>query len=395
MAENTGVVYLGQNHVEVQSIDFPKMQNPAGKKINHAVILKVVATNICGSDQHMVRGRTTAPTGLVLGHEITGEIIEAGSDVEYLSVGDLVTVPFNVACGRCRTCRDQQTGVCLNVNPGRAGGAYGYVDMGGWVGGQAEYVMVPYADFNLIKFPDKAQAMEKIKDLTMLSDILPTGFHGAVNAGCGVGSIVYIAGAGPVGLAAAASADILGAAIVMIGDMNADRLKHAASVGFTPIDLTKGNNLGELIAAVVGKPEVDAAVDAVGFEARAHGKNGQEAPATVLNSLMSIVRASGAIGIPGLYVTEDPGGIDAAAKTGNLSMRFGLGWAKSHRFYTGQTPVLKYNRQLMQAILHDRLPIAKIVNATVITLPEAPKGYKDFDAGAARKFILNPHGLVH
>jgi glutathione-independent formaldehyde dehydrogenase len=394
MAENSGVVFLGPNKVEVQSIDFPKMHNPSGKKINHGVILKVVATNICGSDQHMVRGRTTAPAGLVLGHEITGEIIEAGSDVEYLNVGDLVTVPFNVACGRCRTCREQQTGVCLNVNRGRAGGAYGYVDMGGWVGGQAEYVMVPYADFNLIKFPDKAQAMSKIKDLTMLSDILPTGFHGAVSAGVGVGSIVYIAGAGPVGLAAAASAQILGAAVVMIGDMNADRLKHAAAVGFTPIDLTKIDNLGELIAAVVGEPEVDSAVDAVGFEARAHGKNGEEAPATVLNSLMSIVRAAGGIGIPGLYVTDDPGSKDEGAKHGNLKMRFGLGWAKSHRFYTGQTPVLKYNRQLMQAILHDRLPIAKIVNATVIPLKNAPTGYKDFDSGVAKKFVLDPHSLL-
>jgi glutathione-independent formaldehyde dehydrogenase len=394
MAENSGVVFLGPNKVEVQSIDFPKMQNPSGKKINHGVILKVVATNICGSDQHMVRGRTTAPAGLVLGHEITGEIIEAGSDVEYLNVGDLVTVPFNVACGRCRTCREQQTGVCLNVNRGRAGGAYGYVDMGGWVGGQAEYVMVPYADFNLIKFPDKAQAMSKIKDLTMLSDILPTGFHGAVSAGVGVGSIVYIAGAGPVGLAAAASAQILGAAVVMIGDMNADRLKHAAAVGFTPIDLTKSDNLGELIAAVVGEPEVDSAVDAVGFEARAHGTNGEEAPATVLNSLMSIVRAAGGIGIPGLYVTDDPGSKDEGAKHGNLKMRFGLGWAKSHRFYTGQTPVLKYNRQLMQAILHDRLPIAKIVNAMVIPLKNAPTGYKDFDSGVAKKFVLDPHSLL-
>jgi glutathione-independent formaldehyde dehydrogenase len=394
MAENTGVVFLGQNKVEVQSIDFPKMQNPAGKKINHGVILKVVSTNICGSDQHMVRGRTTAPTGMVLGHEITGEIIEAGSDVEYLKVGDLVTVPFNVACGRCITCREQQTGVCLNVNPGRAGGAYGYVDMGGWVGGQAEYVLVPYADFNLIKFPDKQQAMSKIKDLTMLSDILPTGFHGAVTAGVGVGSIVYVAGAGPVGLAAAASAQILGAAVVMIGDMIPERLKHAASVGFTPIDLTKSDNLGELIAAVVGKPEVDAAIDAVGFEARAQGKNGQEAPATVLNSLMTIVRAAGGIGIPGLYVTEDPGAADDAGKTGNLKIRFGLGWAKSHRFYTGQTPVLKYNRQLMQAILHDRLPIAKIVGATVIPLTQAAEGYKAFDSGAAKKFVLDPHGLV-
>ncbi len=394
MAANRGVVYLGQNKVEVQSIDSPKMENPAGKKISHGVILKVVTTNICGSDQHMVRGRTTAPSGMVLGHEITGEIIECGADVEFLKKGDLVTVPFNVACGRCRTCREQQTGVCLNVNPGRAGGAYGYVDMGGWVGGQADYVLVPFADFNLIKFPDKAQAMSKIKDLTMLSDILPTGFHGAVSAGVGVGSIVYIAGAGPVGLAAAASAQILGAAVVMIGDMIPDRLKHAGSVGCTPLDLTDGTNRGELSETVMGVPEVDCAVDAVGFEARAHGKNGQEAPATVLNSLMSVVRASGGIGIPGLYVTEDPGAKEDAAKTGNLSIRIGLGWAKSHRFYTGQTPVLKYNRQLMQAILHDRLPIAKIVNATVISLEEAPKGYADFDSGAAKKFVLDPHGLL-
>src|SRR5271163_61567 len=394
MAENSGVVFLGPNQVEVQSIDFPKMQNPAGKKINHGVILKVVSTNICGSDQHMVRGRTTAPTGMVLGHEITGEIIEAGSDVEYIQKGDLVTVPFNVACGRCRTCREQQTGVCLNVNPGRAGGAYGYVDMGGWVGGQAEYVLVPYADFNLIKFPDKDQAMAKIKDLTMLSDILPTGFHGAVLAGVGVGSIVYVAGAGPVGLAAAASAQILGAALVMIGDMNPERLKHAEKVGFTPVDLTKGDNLGELIAQIVGNPEVDAAIDAVGFEARAQGKDGEEAPASVLNALMTVVRAAGGIGIPGLYVTEDPGSKDEAAKLGKLKVRFGLGWAKSHRFYTGQTPVLKYNRGLMQAILYDRLPIAKIVNATVISLSQAAEGYRDFDSGVAKKFVIDPHQIL-
>lgn len=395
MADNHGVVYLGPGQVEVQSIDYPKFVDPKGKAIEHGVILKVVSTNICGSDQHMVRGRTTAPKGLVLGHEITGEVIEKGKDVECLEIGDLVTVPFNVACGRCRTCREQHTGVCLNVNPSRAGGAYGYVDMGGWVGGQARYVMVPYADFNLIKFPNKDQAMEKIRDLTMLSDILPTGFHGAVSAGVGVGSTVYVAGAGPVGLAAAASARILGAAVVMIGDMNQERLAHAKSVGFEPIDLTKSDKLEELIAQVVGEPEVDAAVDAVGFEARGHGSHHtEEAPATVLNSLMSITRAAGGIGIPGLYVTEDPGSHDEAARQGNLRMRFGLGWAKSHRFYTGQTPVLKYNRALMQAILHGRLPIAKIVNATVISLEEAPEGYKNFDSGVAKKYVLDPHGVI-
>src|ERR1700744_400846 len=260
---NRGVVYLKPGSVEIQNIDFPSFRNPAGKEIHHGVILKVVTTNICGSDQHMVRGRTTAPAGMVLGHEITGEVIEKGRDVEYLQIGDLVSVPFNAACGRCRTCREGDTGVCLHVNSDRAGGAYGYVDMGGWIGGQADYVMVPYADFNLLIFPDKEQAMEKIRDLTCLSDILPTGFHAAVTAGVGVGSTVYVAGAGPVGLAAAASAQILGAAAVLIGDMNEARLAHAKSVGFEPINLTKSDKLEDLIEHVLGVPEVDASIDAV------------------------------------------------------------------------------------------------------------------------------------
>lgn len=392
MSKNRGVVYLRPGTVEVRDIEDPVLAAPDGRKLDHAVILKVISTNICGSDQHMVRGRTTAMPGLVLGHEITGEIIEKGSDVEMLDVGDIVSVPFNVACGRCRCCKSQDTGVCLTVNPSRAGGAYGYVDMGGWIGGQARYVMVPYADFNLLKFPDREQAMEKIRDLTMLSDILPTGFHGAVKAGVGVGSIVYVAGAGPVGLAAAASARILGAAVVMIGDFNKERLDHARKVGFEPIDLSASDRLGDMIAEVTGSNEVDSAIDAVGFEARGH--SGGEQPAIVLNQMMEITRPAGAIGIPGLYVTEDPGAVDNAAKQGSLSLRFGLGWAKAQSFHTGQTPVLKYNRQLMQAILHGRLNIADIVNAQVISLEDAAKGYESFDHGAAKKFVLDPHGLV-
>jgi glutathione-independent formaldehyde dehydrogenase len=395
MASNRGVVYLGPGKVAVQSIDFPKLESPSGKKLDHAVILKIVSTNICGSDQHMVRGRTTAPAGLVLGHEITGEIIEKGSDVEFLNVGDIVTVPFNIACGRCRNCREGKTGICLNVNPARPGAAYGYVDMGGWVGGQAEYVMVPYADFNLIKFPNKEKAMAKIRDLTMLSDIFPTGYHGAVTAGVTTGSVAYVAGAGPVGLACAASCHLLGAAVVIVGDMIEERLAQAKTFGCETVDLRKDASLGDQIAQIVGAPEVDAAVDCVGFEARGHGKEASvERPATVLNSLMTVVRAGGNIGIPGLYVTDDPGGVDTAAKTGNLSIRIGLGWAKSCNFATGQCPVLRYNRSLMMAILHDKVHIAKAVNATVISLDQAPQGYQDFDKGAANKFVLDPHGVV-
>jgi glutathione-independent formaldehyde dehydrogenase len=394
MASNRGVAYMGPGVVEIQSIDFPKLAL-GDRKCEHGVILKIVSTNICGSDQHMVRGRTTAPSGLVLGHEITGEVIEAGRDVEFIKVGDLVSVPFNIACGRCRNCKERATGVCLNVNPARPGAAYGYVDMGGWVGGQADYVMVPYADFNLLKFPDKAQAMAKIRDLTCLSDILPTGYHGAVSAGVGPGATVYVAGAGPVGLACAAACQLLGAAVVIVGDLIPERLAQARSFGCETVDVSKDASVGDQIAQILKIPEVDCAVDCVGFEARGHGSDAtKEIPATVLNSLMGICRAGGSLGIPGLYVTDDPGAADPNAKTGNLSIRIGLGWARSHTFTTGQCPVMKYNRQLMMAILHDKIKIAKAVNVTVVTLDDAVQGYKDFDRGAAKKFVLDPHGVI-
>lgn len=404
MPTNRAVVYKGPGKVEVADIDYPTFElkdgpgvHPAnvGRKLPHAAIVRTVATNICGSDQHMVRGRTTAPIGLILGHEITGEVVEIGRDVEFVKVGDLVSVPFNISCGRCRNCKAGKTGICLNVNPDRPGSAYGYVDMGGWVGGQAEYVLVPYADWNVLTFPDRDQALAKILDLAMLSDIFPTGFHGAVTAGVQVGSTVYVAGAGPVGLAAAASAQLLGAAVVIVGDLNEQRLAQARSFGAETINVGSGA-IEDQLDQLLGVPEVDAAIDAVGFEARGqgHGADAAEAPATVLNSLMDIVAAGGSIGIPGLYVTGDPGAADEAAKVGSLSLSFGTGWAKSVSFTTGQCPVMRYNRQLMQAILHDRIQIAAAVNATPISLDAAPRGYAEFDSGAATKFVLDANGYL-
>jgi glutathione-independent formaldehyde dehydrogenase len=394
MADNRGVAYIKPGVVELQAIEYPKLAL-GNRKCEHGVILKTVATNICGSDQHMVRGRTTAPEGLILGHEITGEVVEKGRDVEFVDIGDIVSVPFNIACGRCRNCKEGKTGVCLNVNPARPGAAYGYVDMGGWIGGQAEYVMVPYADWNVLRFPDKDQAMAKIKDLALLSDIFPTGYHGAVTAGVGPGSTVYIAGAGPVGLASATGAQLLGAAVVIVGDMIDERLAQARSFGCETVDLKTDIPLPDQIEAILGVPEVDSAVDCVGFEAKGHGgDSGVEKPATVLNSAMEITRAGGAIGIPGLYVTGDPGGVDDNAKIGQLGIRIGLGWAKSHVFTTGQCPVMKYNRALMMAILHDKVSPAKNVNVETITLDDAPRGYADFDSGAAKKFVIDPHGVI-
>jgi glutathione-independent formaldehyde dehydrogenase len=402
MSGNKIVVYKEPGVVVVEDHDVPTLEIPAevakatgmSRNADHGVILRCISTNICGSDQHMVRGRTTAPPGQTLGHEITGEVIEKGRDVQFVDVGDICSVPFNIACGRCRNCREGHTGVCLNVNPARAGSAYGYVDMGGWEGGQSQFVLVPFADFNLLKFPDRDKALAKIRDLTMLSDIFPTGYHGAHTAGVTTGSTVYVAGAGPVGLAAAYSAQLLGAAVVIVGDLNTERLAQARSFGCETIDVSADATLEDQITEILGVPEVDCAVDAVGFEATAHGTSGGEAPAAVLNAIMSVTRAAGRLGVPGLYVTGDPGAADPDAKEGTLKVRLGLGWARSHSFTTGQCPVLRYNRGLMMSIWHDKAHIADAVNATVIPLDDAPQGYRDFDRGAAKKYILDPNGLI-
>jgi glutathione-independent formaldehyde dehydrogenase len=393
MRENRGVVYVKPGLVEVQAIDFPKLAL-GNRKCEHGVILKVVATNICGSDQHMVRGRTTAPSGLILGHEITGEVIEVGKEVEFIKKGDLVSVPFNVACGKCHNCKERKTNICLSVNPSRPGGAYGYVDMGGWIGGQAEYVMVPYADFNLLAFPDREKAMAKIKDLALMTDIFPTGFHAAVSAGVQPGSSVYIAGAGPVGLACAASCHLLGAAVVIVGDKNEERLQQARSFQCETVNINE-SSLQDQLEKITQKREVDVAIDCVGFEAHGHGfQAGEEHPESVINILMQITKAGGAVALPGLYVTDDPGTSDPDAKEGILKLRIGLGWSKSHIIYMGQTPVLRYHRQLMDVIFSEKIQIARAVNATVISLDQAAEGYREFDKGAAKKFIIDPHGMI-
>ena len=403
MAENRGVAYMGTGKVEVQDIAYPTFElqdgpgvNPAnvGRPLPHAAILRVVSTNICGSDQHMVRGRTTAPEGLILGHEITGEVIEVGPGVEYIQVGDLCSVPFNIACGRCRMCKEGHTGVCLNVNPDRPGSAYGYVDMGGWVGGQAEYALVPVRRLEPPEVPRQGpgDGEDPRPDHAVghLPDRLPRGLHrgrrprvDGVRRGRGPGR---------------PGRRVLGADPRRRGRDRRrpvpERLEQARSFGCETIDISKGDPKDQ-IEQILGVPEVDAAVDAVGFEARGHGSDADhEAPATVLNSIMDVTRVAGKLGIPGLYVTGDPGAVDDAAKVGSLSIKIGLGWAKSHSFTTGQCPVMRYHRGLMQMILNDRAHIAKAVNATVVTLDEAPQGYADFDKGAAKKFVLNPHGDV-
>lgn len=395
MSGNRAVTYMGPKKLEIQNLDFPKLVDPRGKDCHHAVIVKLVTTNICGSDQHIYRGRFPAPKGMVLGHENTGEVIELGRDVEFIKKGDLVSVPFNVSCGRCRNCRARHTEICMNVNPEIPCGAYGF-NLGGWQGGQAEYMMVPYADFALLKLPEKAHALAKIKDLTVLSDILPTGFHGCVTAGVGTGSTVYIAGAGPVGRCAAASARLLGASCIIVGDQNKERLALVKEAGYEVVDLTKNMPLPDQIEAILGEREVDCGVDAVGFEAHGYGSAaGEEDPTAVLNALFEVVRAGGGMGIPGIYTAGDPEAKTEEIKQGRYNLAFGKAWIKSPSLTAGQCPVLKYNRNLLMAILWDRMPyLSEVLNVDIVPLDKAVEAYRLFDEGSPKKFVIDPHGSV-
>jgi glutathione-independent formaldehyde dehydrogenase len=395
MIANRAVVYKKPYEIAVEDIGYPEMK-AKGKDVNHGVILQILATNICGSDLHMYRGRSDLQPDTPVGHEITGMVIEKGSDVERLEIGDIVSVPFNVACGRCRNCKTQETSLCLSVNDLKPGGAYGYAEMGPWQGGQAEYVFVPYADFNLLKFPDKEMAREKLIDLTMLTDIFPTGFHGAVSAGVGVGSTVYIAGAGPVGLCAAVSSYLLGASCVIIGDANAERLKHAeTTLGCQTVDLTQYEIIREQIAEIVGIPEVDCAVDAIGFEAHGHGhKSDQAVPTDALDTIIDVTRAGGNLGIPGVYLPLDPGSPTLKGKMGRPGFEFGRAWDKGLTLSTGQVAVMKYNRQLMNVILFERVKLSRVLNTTPITWDQAAQAYQQFESGVPQKFVFDPQGIL-
>jgi glutathione-independent formaldehyde dehydrogenase len=398
MTSNRVVTYQGPMKVKVESIDFPKMQDPHGRKVEHGAILKIVTTNICGSDQHIYHGRFAVPQGMVMGHEMTGEIIEVGSDVELVKKGDIVSVPFNVSCGRCRNCKERHTDTCENiyVNDKVHCGAYGF-NLGDWQGGQADYLLVPYADWNLLRFPDKDQAMAKIRDLTLLSDILPTGYHGCIEAGVRTGSTVYIAGAGPVGRCAAASARLLGASCIIVGDRNSARLDLVKKCGYEVVDTTKKTPVPDQIEAILGEREVDAGVDCVGLEAHGYGEEDREEHSeAIINVLFEVVRAGGAMGVPGIYTDLDPGAPrDELHKKGELPLAFSKAWIKSPKLTAGQAPVMKYNRDLMMAILWDRMPyLGEVVNTEIIALDEAPDAYKAFSDGSPRKYVIDPHGSV-
>ena len=374
------VVYQKPFSVTVENVPGPTIQHP------NDVIVRVTSTAICGSDLHMYEGRTAAQPGIVFGHENLGIIEEVGSGVTALRKGDRVVMPFNVACGFCRNCQAGFTGFCLNVNPGFAGGAYGYVAMGPYMGGQAEYLRIPYAEFNCLVLPP---GKEHETDFVMLADIFPTGYHGCELADVRPGETVAVYGAGPVGLMAAYSALLRGASQVFVVDRVPERLAKAAQIGAVPINFDAGDPV-EQIKAQTGGEGTDKGIDAVGYQAVTQ-QGTSEQPALVLNALIHTVRATGALGVPGLYVPADPGGVDEQAKRGMLGIAFGKLFEKGLRLGTGQCNVKRYNRQLRDLIIAGRAKPSFVVSHE-LPLTDAPAAYEKFDKriDGYTKVVLHP-----
>ncbi|GHJ33121.1 alcohol dehydrogenase [Streptomyces hygroscopicus subsp. sporocinereus] len=374
------VVYEKPYSVTVRDVDEPQIEHP------NDVIVRITSSAICGSDLHMYEGRTAAEPGIVFGHENLGVVEETGSGVVSLSKGDRVVMPFNVACGFCKNCLAGDTGFCLTVNPGFAGGAYGYVAMGPYPGGQAERMRVPFSDFNCLKLPP---GEEFETDFILLADIFPTGYHGCELAEVSPGESVVVYGAGPVGLMAAYSAMLRGAATVFVVDRIPERLDKAREIGAVPIDFTQGDPVAQ-IKDRTGGEGTDKGIDAVGYQAQAHDA-GHEEPALVLNSLVETVRATGRLGVPGLYVPSDPGAVDEHAKRGQLLVSIGRMFEKGQRMGTGQCNVKRYNRQLRDLIIAGRAKPSFVVSHE-LPLDRAPQAYEKFDQRVEgyTKVVLHP-----
>jgi len=395
------VVYEGPYKVGVQDVEDPKLEKPTD------ALLKVTSAAICGSDLHMYEGRTIASPGVVFGHEIMGTIEQVGDSVTSIKPGDRVVIPFNIACGFCYNCTRGLTSACLTVNPQAPHGAYGYVGMGPYRGGQADYVLVPYADFNCLKLPGTPGDQWE-DDFVLLADIFPTGYYATELAEVKAGDTVAVYGAGPVGLLAAYSALLKGASEVYVVDRVQERLQKAKEIGAIPIDFNKGDpaeqimemrrsnmaNQGKLRPGEEKMAGVMCGIDAVGYEAINLDDPSDENPTAVIDQLLKVVNVTGHIGIIGVFLPQDPGGVDEPAQSGTYMVSLGQIFEKGISIRCGQTPVKMYNQALRDLIVAGRAKPSFIVSHH-LPIFDAPGAYEKFDKriDGYTKVILRPNGL--
>jgi glutathione-independent formaldehyde dehydrogenase len=376
------VVYNGPRDVSVSDVEDARIEQPTD------ALVRITTTNICGSDLHMYEGRTDFETGRVFGHENLGQVVEVGDAVQKVEVGDWVCLPFNIACGHCVNCERGLTNYCLTAQPmdNMAGAAYGFAAMGPYQGGQAEYLRVPWADFNALRLPEDAE--DKQDDYVMLSDIFPTGWHATEMAGLLPGETIVIFGGGPVGLMAAYSAMIKGACKVMVVDRHHDRLRLAESIGAVAIDDSKESPSERVLEETDGLG-AHRGCECVGYQA--HDPAGHEHPNMTLNELVKSVRFTGGIGVVGVFVPQDPGSPDEFEKEGKVVFDFGMFWFKGQQMGTGQCPVKRYNRHLRNLIHSGRAEPSFIVSHR-LGLQEAAGAYEHFDSrdDGWTKVLLKP-----
>ncbi|GLY70514.1 glutathione-independent formaldehyde dehydrogenase [Amycolatopsis taiwanensis] len=377
-----GLVYNGARDVAVTDVPDARIERPTD------VLVRITSSNICGSDLHMYEGRTDLAPGMVLGHENLGEVAEVGSGVERIRVGDRVCLPFNIGCGFCRNCEEGMSSYCLTVNPdpNMAGAAFGFAGMGPFNGGQAEYLRVPFGDFNCLRLPEDAE--EKEDDYVMVADIFPTGWHATRLAGLRSGETCVVYGCGPVGLMAAYSAMLQGASRVMIVDRHPDRLRLAEQIGVIPIDDSQGDPVQQVLDHTNGRG-ADRGCECVGYQA--HDPQGVEHPNMTMNSLVASVKFTGGIGVVGIFLPSDPRSKDELEKSGQIAFDMGWHWLKGQKIGNGQAPVKRYNRYLRDLIHEGRAKPSWIVSQD-LPLQRAPEAYEHFDKrdDGWTKVVLKP-----
>jgi len=379
------VSYKGLRKMSVSEHPKPKLKSPTD------ALLRVTTSGICGSDLHMYDGRTPLEEGTVVGHEIMGVIDEVGEAVHSIKKGDRVVLPFNIACGFCFNCHRGHTEACLTMNPEAPHAAYGYAGMGPYQGGQAEFVLVPQADFNCLKLPGKP-GDEWEDDFLLLSDVFPTAYHATELANVTPGKTVAVFGAGPVGLLTAYCSLLKGASEVYVVDSVAERLEKAEELGAIPVDFSEGDPVEQIFALRKknrgiqqslrpGEEKmkgVDCAIDAVGYQARNDDNPDQEKATQVLENCLKVVNATGHVGLIGVYIAPDPGATGEDAKKGVYKFPIADFFDKGVTMGSGQAPVKKYNEYLRDLIVNGRAKPSQIVSHR-IPIDEAPDAYDKFD----------------
>ena len=387
------MVYQGTRDVGVQTVDDAVLEDPED------VVIEVTSSAICGTDLHMYDGRTGAEPGLVLGHEPLGVVRAVGEDVHLVRPGQRVVIPTHLFCGVCYNCARGYSAACLRVRPGGFGAAYGYAGMGPYRGAQAELLRVPFADANCIPLPGEPRD-EREDDFVMLADAFVTGWHATELAQVEPTSTVAVFGAGAVGLLAAHSALIKGAGEVYVVDHVAARLDKAGELGATPIDFTLGDPVDQIqeLRRAHGLPlgeepmtGVDAAIDAVGFQARDRSDPSRENPLQVVSDLARLINPTGRVGIAGVYAEKDLHPAPEGTGDGRLTVPWATFFSKGVTVGFGRTHDRRYTAHLRDLVLRHRARPGFIVTHHG-PLAEAPAFYDAFDrrADGIIKAVLTP-----